>query len=54
VLSIITSVFADIIRAEDPRRIEWLWARMWCSYHFLASGAASDVSSTTIEVHGGR
>jgi L-alanine-DL-glutamate epimerase-like enolase superfamily enzyme len=38
VLSIITSVFADIIRAEDPRRIEWLWARMWRSHHYSGRG----------------
>ena len=36
--AVINNVFAPIVLSEDPRRIEWLWARMWRSHHYSGRG----------------
>lgn len=38
VVSIVEDVFAPLIHGEDPRRIEWLWRRMWKSHHYCGRG----------------
>jgi len=38
VAAIIDNVFANIARDEDPRRIEWLWSRMWRAHHYAGRG----------------
>ena len=38
VAAIIDNVFAHIARDEDPRRIEWLWSRMWRAHHYAGRG----------------
>lgn len=39
VATIIDTVYADIVRAEDPRRIEWIWSRLWRTQHYAGRGA---------------
>lgn len=39
VATIIDNVYADIVRAEDPRRIEWVWSRLWRTQHYAGRGA---------------
>jgi len=36
--AIIDNAFASIVLSEDPRRIEWLWARMWRAHHYDGRG----------------
>jgi L-alanine-DL-glutamate epimerase-like enolase superfamily enzyme len=36
--AVINNAFAPIVLSEDPRRIEWLWARMWRSHHYSGRG----------------
>lgn len=38
VAAIIDNVFAPIARDEDPRRIQWLWSRMWRAHHYAGRG----------------
>jgi L-alanine-DL-glutamate epimerase-like enolase superfamily enzyme len=38
VAAIIDDVFAPLAIGEDPRRIEWLWARMWRAHHYAGRG----------------
>ena len=39
VAKIIENVCADIVKAEDPRRIEWIWSKMWKTHHYAGRGA---------------
>lgn len=36
--AIIDNVFSKTVLAEDPRRIEWNWSRMWRSHHYSGRG----------------
>src|SRR5262245_22101528 len=38
VAAIVDNVFAKIVLTEDPRRIQWLWSRMWRSHHYAGRG----------------
>ncbi|NKB70039.1 MAG: uroporphyrinogen decarboxylase [Candidatus Latescibacteria bacterium] len=38
VAMIIDNVLADIVGQEDPRRIEWIWSRMWRTHHYAGRG----------------
>jgi L-alanine-DL-glutamate epimerase-like enolase superfamily enzyme len=38
VAAIIENVFAAMVRGEDPRCIESLWARMWRTHHYAGRG----------------
>lgn len=38
VKAVVDNVFSKIVLAEDPRRIEWNWARMWRSHHYSGRG----------------
>ncbi len=37
-MAIITEVFGPMLAGEDPRRIEWLWSRMWRAHHYSGRG----------------
>ena len=39
VAAIIDNTYAEIVRAEDPRRIEWIWSRMWNTQRYAGRGA---------------
>lgn len=39
VATIIEHVYADLLRGEDPRRIEYLWSRLWKTQHYAGRGA---------------
>ena len=30
--------FAPLALAEDPRRIEWIWTKLWQAHHYLGRG----------------
>ena len=38
IVSILDQVFSPLVMGEDPRRIEWLWQRLWKTHHYAGRG----------------
>ncbi len=47
---IIERVFADLIMGEDPRRIEWLWQRMWRAHHYSGRGGPVTFALAAVDI----
>ena len=49
VKAIIDNVFSVAVLAEDPRRIEWNWSRMWRSHHYSGRGGPVSFAISAVD-----
>ena len=38
IVSILQNVFMPLVMDEDPRRIEWIWRKLWKAHHYAGRG----------------
>jgi L-alanine-DL-glutamate epimerase-like enolase superfamily enzyme len=50
VVPIIDNVFSTIVLSEDPRRTEYLWARMWREHHYSGRGGLVSFAIAAVDV----
>ncbi len=50
IVPIINNVFSPILRSEDPRCIERVWARMWRAHHYSGRGGLVSFATAAVDV----
>lgn len=41
--------FTPLVLREDPRRIEWLWRKLWRSHHYIGRGGAVSFALAAVD-----
>ncbi|SVC41053.1 uncharacterized protein METZ01_LOCUS293907, partial [marine metagenome] len=48
-VEIINNVCSEIVRQEDPSRIEWIWHRMWRQLHYAGRGGPVSLAIAAVD-----